>query len=182
MIEIINHPPPDWSDLPLTKGGHGAPQAIMPAHLALIAWVVEGEAPMHRPVRGDRWWNTDTDSVRDAPRWHDSPPSSAIPIETRSTVSHRLPLGEYASAHLAEFSVGYLALARDAALVAARESYVRLAVRYAVLAAEREIEEERANKFGQPGPAARPGSRWTEVARAPIPAPGRPTGESAAAV
>ena len=114
---------------------------------------------MYQPVRGDRWWNTDTASVRDGRRSRDTSPSSAIPIETRSNTSHRLSPGEYAAAHLAEFSVGYLALARDAALVAARESYVRLAVRYAVLAAEREIEEERANKFGQPGPAARPGSR-----------------------
>jgi hypothetical protein len=114
---------------------------------------------MYQPVRGDRWWNNDTDSVRDGSRWRDTPPPSAIPIATRSNRSRRLSPGEYASAHLAEFSVGYLALARDAALVAARESFVRLAVRYAVLAAEREIEEERASKFSRLSPAARPGSR-----------------------
>lgn len=114
---------------------------------------------MYRPVRGDRWWDTDTESVRDGSRWRDTPPSGAIPIGTRSNMPRRQSLGEYASAHLAEFSVGYLALARDAALAAARESFVRLAVRYAVLAAEREIEEERASGFGRVRPAARPGSR-----------------------
>src|SRR5580658_4824175 len=131
----------------------------MHAHLALVAWVVEGEALMYQPVRGDRWWNNDTDSVRDGSRWRDTPPPSAIPIATRSNRSRRLSPGEYASAHLAEFSVGYLALARDAALVAARESFVRLAVRYAVLAAEREMEEKRASSFGRLALAGRPGSR-----------------------
>jgi hypothetical protein len=114
---------------------------------------------MYQPVRGDRWWNTDTASVQDGSRRRDTPPSSAVPIATHSNLSHRLSPGEYASAHLAEFSVGYLALARDATLAAARESFVRLAVRYAVRAAEREIEEERASKFSLLGPAARAGSR-----------------------
>ena len=114
---------------------------------------------MYQPVRGDRWWNTDTASVRDGRRSRDTSPSSAIPIETRSNTSHRLSPGEYAAAHLAEFSVGYLALARDAALVAARESYVRLAVRYAVLAAEREIAEERVSKVSRLNPADRPEPR-----------------------
>src|SRR5580700_2294566 len=33
MIEITNHPPPEWLDLRLTWGGYGGLQAIMPAHL-----------------------------------------------------------------------------------------------------------------------------------------------------
>ena len=131
----------------------------MHAHLALVAWVVEGEALMYQPVRGDRWWNNDTDSVRDGSRWRDTPPPSAIPIATRSNRSRRLSPGEYASVHLAECSVGYLALARDAALVATRESFVRLAVRYAVLAAEREIAEERVSKVSRLNPADRPEPR-----------------------
>ena len=151
--------PPDRLDMPLTKDGHGAMQAIMPADLALVAWVVAGEAPMYQPVRGDRWWNTDTDSVRDDSRSRDTPPPSAIPIATRSNRSRRLSPGEYASVHLAECSVGYLALARDAALVATRESFVRLAVRYAVLAAEREIAEERVSKVSRLNPADRPEPR-----------------------
>jgi hypothetical protein len=62
---------------------------------------------------------------------------------TGAHMSDRPRLSELPSAYLAELSIGYLALARDAALAAIRESFVRLAIRYAVMADRRETEEIR---------------------------------------
>jgi len=59
-------------------------------------------------------------------------------------MSDRPRVSDLPSAYLAELSIGYLALARDAALAAIRESFIRLATRYAVLADQRETEEARA--------------------------------------